>query len=446
MALWIKNPLAMLADNAEGGIVLADGKIVELVPRGGKPSRAVEESFDAGEHVVLPGLINTHHHFWQTLTRVFPPALDKGLFDWLKALYPVWSRLTPEQHRLGSRLAMAELLMSGCTTSADHHLASPAGLEQAIDIQMEEAERLGIRVVLGRGSQDLSIEDGGLPPTTLTETIDAILGDCERLVGRWHQRGPGAMRQVALAPCAPFAVTADLMRESAAMAERLDVRLHTHLAETEDEIDYCMARYKMRPLDYVAEVGWLSDRVWFAHGIHFTIDEIKRLGAAKAGIAHCPTSNMILGYGVCCAPELEAEGAAVGLAVDGAASQDCSNLIQEVRQAFLAQRAVRGVGAVSHRDPLRWATEGSARCIGRPDLGRIAIGMQADLALFRLDELRFSGHADALAALVICGAHQADRVMVAGKWVVEGGTVTGLDLEQLRHAHGAAARRLQAVM
>jgi 8-oxoguanine deaminase len=444
MAQWIRSPLAILADGAEEGVVVADGKIVELVPRGAKPIIEIAESFGAEAHVVLPGLINTHHHFWQTLTRAFPPSLDKGLFEWLKALYPVWARLRPEQHRLGSRLAMAELLLSGCTTAVDHHLAMPAGLEQAIDIQMEEAERLGLRVVLGRGSQDLSVDDGGLPPASLTESIDTILADCERLVARWHQRGPGAMRQVALAPCAPFAVTADLMRESADMAERLDLRLHTHLAETEDEIDYCRARYGMRPLDYVAELGWLTSRVWFAHGIHFTTEEIARLGAAKAGIAHCPTSNMILGSGVCRAPELEAKGAAVGLAVDGAASQDCSNLMQEVRQAFLVQRAVRGVAAVSHRDPLRWATEGSARCIGRPDLGRIAVGLQADLALYRLDELRFSGSGDPLAALVICGAHQADRVMIAGKWVVIDAAVPGLDLAELRRDHQAAADRLQA--
>jgi 8-oxoguanine deaminase len=413
------------------------------VPRGGRPATPTA-TFEAGDHVVLPGLINTHHHFYQTLTRAFRPALDKALFDWLKALYPIWARMRPEEFRLASRLAMAELLLSGCTAAVDHHYVFPAGLENAIDIQMEEAAALGLRVMLCRGSMDLSVEDGGLPPKEATQEIDVILADCERLIGRWHQRGPGAMTQVALAPCSPFSVSSELMLESASMADRLDVRLHTHLAETEDENEFCRARFGVRPLDYVAELGWLSPRVWFAHGIHFTEDEMRRLGAASVGIAHCPTSNMIIGSGVCMPKALMAHGVAVGLAVDGAAAQDSSNLIQEVRQAFLLQRAVRGVGAVSHRDPILWATEGSARCIGRPDLGRIAPGMQADLALFSLAELRFSGYGDPIAALVICGAHRADRVMVAGDWVVEGGNVVGLDLPRLRHEHQAAARRVQA--
>jgi 8-oxoguanine deaminase len=444
MTLWIKSPLAVLAENAGGGIVVAGDRIVELVPAGQSPQTAVTATFDAGAHVVLPGLINTHHHFYQTLTRAFRPALDKALFDWLKALYPVWGRLEPDGFRLACRLAMAELMLSGCSTAVDHHYVFPPGLEDAIAIEMEEATRLGLRVVLGRGSMDLSVADGGLPPKEVTQTIDTILADCEAKAARWHRRGDGAMTQLALAPCSPFSVSAALMRESAALAERLDLRLHTHLAETEDETRYCLARFGVRPLDYVAELGWLSGRAWFAHGVHFTADEMRRLGAVGAGIAHCPTSNMIIGSGVCMPKALEAAGAAVGLAVDGAAAQDSSNLIQEVRQAFLLQRAVRGVAAVSHLDPLRWATEGSARCIGRTDLGQIAPGKQADLALFRLDELRFSGADDPLAALVICGAHRADRVMVAGCWVVVDRTIPRLDLDELRHDHQRAARRVQA--
>jgi 8-oxoguanine deaminase len=339
---------------------------------------------------------------------------------------------------------MTELMLSGCTTASDHHYIFPRGLEDAIDIQMEVAGALGLRVVLCRGSMDLSEDDGGLPPRHVTQSIDAILADGERLAVRWHQRGDGAMRQVALAPCSPFSVTADLMRESARQAEALDLRLHTHLAETEDENDYCVARFGMRPLDYIEPLGWLSPRVWFAHGIHFTPDEMDRMGAAGVGVAHCPSSNMILGSGVCATRALEACGVAVGLAVDGSASNDGSNLIQELRQAFLLQRAMRGIGAASHHDPIRWATEGSARCLGRSDLGRIAAGMQADLALFKLDELRFSGSGDPLAALVTCGATAADRVMVAGQWRVIDGAVPGLDLAQLRARHGAAARRIQS--
>lgn len=444
MALWIKNPLAILAENAGNGIVVAGTRIVELVPYGAAPKSAIDETFDASAHVVLPGLINTHHHFYQTLTRAFAPALDKALFDWLTALYPVWSWIGPEDFALACELAMSELLLSGCTTASDHHYVFPRGLDHAIDIEMEAATKLGLRVVLCRGSMDLSVEDGGLPPRAVTQPIDAILADGERLAARWHRSGAGAMTQIALAPCSPFSVSSDLMRETARQAAALGLRLHTHLAETEDENSYCVARYGMRPLDYVEGLGWLSDRVWFAHGVHFNEDEMRRLGAAGAGIAHCPSSNMILGSGVCAPRQLEACGAAVGLAVDGSASNDGSNLIQELRQALLLQRVARGIGAASHHDPLRWATAGSARCLGRSDLGRVAPGLEADLALFTLDEPRFSGADDPLAALLICGATKADRVMIAGQWRVIDGAIPGLDLASLRARHGTAARRIQA--
>jgi 8-oxoguanine deaminase len=442
--LWIKNPLAILCENAEGGIVVADGRIVELVPRGATPTTLVDNGFDASSHVVIPGLINAHHHFYQTLTRAYRPALDKALFDWLKVLYPIWGRINPTAFRLACRAAMAELMLSGCTTAVDHHYVFPPGLEDAIDIQMEEAQAFGLRVVLARGSMDLSVENGGLPPRLVTQDIDTILADCERLVARWHRRDDGAMTQVALAPCSPFSASSDLMRQSAKLAESLDLRLHTHLAETEEENNYCRERFGVRPLDYVESLGWLSGRAWFAHGIHFTAEEMHRLGEVGASVSHCPTSNMIIGAGVCAPMALEAAGVAVGLGVDGAAAQDASNLIQEVRQAFLLQRATRGIAAVTHRDPIRWATEGSARCLGRSDIGRIAPGMQADLALFRLDEMRFSGFEDPLAALVICGAHAVDRLMVAGEWRVVGGAVSGLDLAALRRDHQKAARVVQA--
>jgi 8-oxoguanine deaminase len=444
LAIWIKNPLKTTAAEAEGGVVVAGDRIVELVAGGASPRTPVDEVFDASQHVVLPGLINTHHHFYQTLTRAFGPALDKGLFDWLKALYPVWGRMNPEDFRSAAELAVTELLLSGCTTVSDHHYVFPRGLEDAIDIEMGVAASLGVRVVLCRGSMDLSEKDGGLPPEHVTQTIDVILADCERLAARWHRRGMGAMTQLALAPCSPFSVSSDLMRHSAELAETLDLRLHTHLAETEDENSYCVERFGMRPLDYVERLGWLSPRVWFAHGVHFTPDEMRRLGVARAGIAHCPSSNMILGSGVCAPRALEECGVAVGLAVDGSASNDGSNMIQELRQAFLLQRAMRGIGAASHHDPIRWATAGSARCLGRDDLGRIAQGMAADLALFKLDEPRFSGAGDPLAALVTCGATSVDRVMVAGAWRVIDGVVPGLDLAALRARHGAAARRIQA--
>lgn len=446
MNLWIKTPLAGMPPGAEAGLVVAGGLIAELVPAGAMPRLPVDEIFDASRHVVLPGLINTHHHFYQTLTRAFPGAVDRKLFDWLVALYPVWAKITPQQFRLASRLAMAELLLSGCTTAADHHYLFPPGLEEAIDIQMEEAGLLGLRVVLSRGSMDLSVEDGGLPPKHVTQSLDAILRDGERLAKRWHQSGKGAMRQLALAPCSPFSVTADLMRESAKQAQALDLRLHTHLAETQDENEFCMAKFGKRPLDYLEDLGWVNNRVWFAHGIHFNKDEMHRMGRAGCCVAHCPSSNMILGSGICPVGALEAAGVGVGLGVDGSASNDSSNMAQELRQALFVARAGGGIEAATHLDPIRWATEGSARCLGRDDLGRIEPGKQADLAMFTLEEPRFSGAGNPLAALVTCGAHQADRVMVAGQWRVMDGAIPGLDMDALLAAHGQAARALQEII
>jgi 8-oxoguanine deaminase len=434
-------PLAGMPAGAEGGVVVEGGVIAAFVAAGEWP--VCDQVFDAAAHVVLPGLINTHHHFYQTLTRAYPAAINKKLFDWLTALYPVWAKITAAEFRVAVRVALAELLLSGCTTAADHHYLFPVGLDDAIDIEFEEAEKLGIRVVLTRGSMDLSSDDGGLPPPSVTQKIDVILRDGERLARRWHQAGAGAMRQLALAPCSPFSVTGDLMRETAKQAERLDLRLHTHLAETEDENAFCEQKFGKRPLDYLEGLGWVSDRVWFAHGIHFSPSEMRRMGQAGCCVAHCASSNMILGSGICAVGALEAAGVGVGIGVDGSASNDASNMIAEVRQAMLLQRAGGGVLAANHFDAIRWATAGSARCLGRRDIGEIAVGKQADLALFRLDgELRFAGAGDPLAALITCGASRADRVMVAGIWRVIDGAIPGVDLAALIAAQAAGARRL----
>lgn len=437
MPLWIRNPLAILADEAPAGIVVQDGRIVELVTT--VPSIPTD-TFDASRHVVLPGLINTHHHFYQTLTRCHPAALDRPLFGWLEALYPVWARLTPEALDAAATVAMAELLLSGCTTTTDHHYVFPPGLEHAIDIEAHAATRLGIRAILTRGSMDLSQRDGGLPPDSVVQDRDTILADSERLIARLHDPAPHAMLQVALAPCSPFSVTTALMRETAALAERTGTLLHTHLAETQDEAAFCRERFGCSPLDYLEDCGWLRPRTWLAHGIHFSDADISRLARARVGVTHCPCSNQLLASGACRVCALEAAGVSVGLGVDGSASNDGSSLIQEVRAAFLLQRGLNGT-AVSHRDALRWATSGSADCLGRPELGRIEPGAAADLAFYTLDELRFSGAGDPLAALVLCGATRADRVMVAGRWVVENGEIPGLDLPALmqRHARAAAA-------
>ena len=441
--LWIRDPLSIFADGAERGVIVDEGRIVQLVAAGQTPTEHFAATFDASQHVVVPGLVNTHHHFYQNLTRALRPALDKELFNWLQALYPVWAGLEPEMLEVATELALAELLLSGCTTTSDHHYLYPAGLEQAIDIQVEAARRIGVRVTLTRGSMDLSVDDGGLPPAAVVQNAETILTDSERVVKTHHQAGPGAMVQVALAPCSPFSVSQPVMLGSAELAEQLDVRLHTHLGETRDETAYCEDRLGMRPVDYLETCGWLSSRTWLAHGIHFSTDEISRLGSAGVAVSHCPHSNMVLASGLCPACSLEKAGCQLGLGVDGSASNDASNAIEEVRCALMLQRLREGAAVVGHRDALRWATVGGAGCLGRDDIGRIVPGAQADLALFRLDELRHSGHHDPLAALVLCGANRADRVMIAGRWLVEDGRAAHIDEEELTGRHAAAARRLR---
>lgn len=443
--LWIRDPLAIFTntdEDAGGGLVVEGSRIVERVASGGQPSVPCDSQFDASGHVVIPGLINTHHHCYQTLTRALPAALNKELFPWLKALYPVWAKLTPERLAVATRLALSELLLSGCTTAADHHYLFPAGLDQAIDIQFGVAAELGIRVTLTRGSMSLGEADGGLPPQQVVQREETILADCERLITRFHDADEGAMTQVALAPCSPFSVTTELMTETATLAATHNVRLHTHLAETLDEEAFCRQRFGMRTVDYLESVNWLQDRTWLAHGIHFNAEEIARLGRAGVGITHCPSSNMMLASGICQVQALETAGCPVGIGVDGSASNDCSNMIQEVRQAMYLQRLRYGAAGVGHQDALRWATQGSARVLGRNDIGILAPGKQADIALFRLDELRFSGSHDPLAALLLCGAHQADAVMVAGRWRVQHGQLLNADLEALKRQHREAARQL----
>ncbi|OZB84081.1 MAG: 8-oxoguanine deaminase, partial [Microbacterium sp. 14-71-5] len=340
--------------------------------------------------------------------------------------------------------ALAELLLSGCTTAADHHYLFPNGLEEGIDVQVDVVKRLGMRATLTRGSMSLGEKDGGLPPQRTVQDADVILADSERLVGAYHERGEGAFVQIGLAPCSPFSVTTEVMRDTATLAERLDVRLHTHLAETIDEEDFCRERFGLRTVDYLDSVGWLGDRTWLAHGIHFDDDEIARLGAAGTAVSHCATSNMRLASGIARAVELEAAGVPVGLGVDGSASNDGSNMMMEVRQALYLQRLRYGAAAVTPERALDWATQGSARALGRSDIGVLRPGAQADLAMFTLDELRFSGSHDPLAALLLCGAERADRVMVGGTWRVLDGRIVGLDVPQLIAHHSEAARALLA--
>jgi len=440
--IWIKNPLAILAKNSDGGIVIEGTKIVELVPKGANPTLAVDEVYDAKDSVVIPGLINTHHHFYQTLTRAYPTALNKELFPWLTSLYTVWEHLDSEMIYQSTKLALSELLLSGCTTASDHHYVFSDSTKDAIDIQMSVAKELGMRVILTRGSMSLGKKDGGLPPQSVVQDEQTILDDSIRLIKKYHQKEDGAMTQLALAPCSPFSVSTELMIESAKLAKEYDVCLHTHLAETIDEEEFCLKKFGMRTVDYLEHTNWLHNKTWLAHGIHFNDEEIQRLGAANVGICHCPTSNMMLASGICKTLELEKAGAIIGIGVDGSASNDGSNMIQEIRMAMYLQRLKYGSSKITHQKAYEWATKGSAKVLRREDIGEIALGKEADIAMFKLDELRFSGSHDPLAALLLCGAQKAHRVMIAGKWKVIDGEILNLDIKQLQFEHTNQAKNL----
>jgi len=443
MKTWIKNPAATWTGNqatATNGIVVEGNVITELV--NGEPTSTVDEIYDAGKCVLLPGLVNCHHHFYQTLTRALPAALNKELFDWLVTLYPVWANLDEAAIRASTTTAVCELLLSGCTTTTDHHYVFSDKTLNGIDIQAEVTERLGIRAILTRGSMSLGQSDGGLPPDDVVQTADEILKDSERLISQFHQTNEGAMLQIALAPCSPFSVTTELMRDSAILAREQGVLLHTHLAETMDENEFCLEKFGVRPVDYLEQVGWLANDVWLAHGIHFDSQEINRLGSAGVAISHCPSSNMILASGISPVKELITAGCAVGIGVDGSASNDASNLIQEIRQAFLIQRLKYGSANVSHEDALHLGTTGGAALFHRQDIGEIAVGKQADIALFNLEELRFTGAGDPVAALVLCGAHRAEAVMVAGSWRVKEHQLIDTDLAHVMNDQRKAALAL----
>ncbi len=440
MRLWIKDPLAILAPEAERGIVVDGSRIVECVARGATPLKPWGATFDASRHVVVPGLVNAHHHFYQTLTRAHPAGYGKDLIPWLVAMERVWDRMTPEALSVAVRMALVELLLSGCTTAADHHNLFPPGLERALDIEVEESRRLGIRMTVTRGSMGISEKDGGLQPDSIVQDSETILEDSERALEAFHDPAPGAMIRVALAPCSPLAVPQRVLSGSAELAERFDARLHCHLCQSPEEDAYAVETFGKRSVDLLEEAGWLSPRTWVAHGIHFSEDEIGRLGGARVGVAYCAASDMAFGVGICPTKELEAAGTPIGLGVDGSASNNSSNMMEAARHALLLQRLRYGHAAIGPYDALRWATEGSAQCLGRDDVGKIAPGMEADLALYRLDEPRFSGAQDPIAALVLCGAHRADRVMVAGRWRVIDGIPEGVDLDGLVARHKAMAK------
>jgi len=441
--LWVKHPLAILAEEAENGLLIDThtGTIAQLIAKGEEPSYPDYDVIDGRRWVLLPGLVNGHHHFYQTLTRALPRALNKPLFGWLQSLYPVWAGLQGDMVQNATQLALAELLLSGCTTAADHHYLFSNNITDAMDIQAQAAQQMGMRMTMTRGSMSLGEKDGGLPPQSTVQSEDDILADSERVIQRYHDASIGSMLQIALAPCSPFSVSRNLMQESAKLAHQHGVMLHTHLAETIDEENFCIQRFGLRTVDYLESVNWLHNKTWLAHGIHFNDDEIVRLGAAGTGICHCPTSNMMLASGMAPVRQLEAAGCPVGLGVDGSASNDGSNMIQEVRQALYLQR-LKYDANVSHFDAYRWATSGSAKMLGRDDIGELVVGKQADIACFKLDEMRFSGSHDPLAALLLCGAQQADAVMIKGQWRVKEGAILDLDVPELIQRHHASAKRL----
>jgi len=423
----------------DASLFARDGVIEAIGPAAELPAHA-DRVVDARGHVLIPGLVNTHHHFYQTLTRALPAAQDVELFDWLQTLYPIWGRLTPSALRSATAVACAELLLSGCTTASDHTYLWPNGCR--VDDQIAVARELGIRFHASRGSMSLGRSQGGLPPDDLVERDDAILADTQRVIETYHDPAPFAMTRIAVAPCSPFSVTPDLMRESIALARAAGVHAHTHLAETRDEERFCLAKFGARPVPYCESLGWVGPDVWHAHMVHPHVDDVATLGATRTGVAHCPTSNMRLGSGIAPVHALAAAGCPVGLGVDGSASNDGSHLLAEARQALLLGRVARGADAVRVEEALRMATAGGAACLGRTDIGALEVGKRADVALFDLRDVGYSGAGDPLLGLLLCAPTRVHTLIVNGRPVVEDGEISTISLAPVVRRHGRIAARM----
>lgn len=411
-------------------LFLQDGKIHTI---GYGLSMPAQEIIDCSGMLCYPGLVNTHHHFYQCFSRNLPQVQNLELFDWLRALYEIWKNLDADVVRLSSLTAMGEMMKHGCTTCFDHHYVFPQGGGDLIGAQFAAAEELGVRMVCSRGSMDLSKKDGGLPPDSVVQPIDAILADSARLIETYHDDAPGSMHQVVLAPCSPFSVSADLLRESAKLARQYKVRLHTHLCETKDEEHYTLEKVGMRPLGYMETLGWLGSDVWYAHGIHFNDQELKLLADTGTGVAHCPASNMKLSSGVCRVPDMLALGVPLGLALDGSASNDGNSLLEELRIAYLLHRLTSSARAPSGYALLKVATRGGARLLGRTDIGSLEVGKQADLFLIDGRRLELVGSTyDPKNVLATVGVRNAvDYTIVNGRVTVRHGKLTGLDEDRL---------------
>jgi cytosine/adenosine deaminase-related metal-dependent hydrolase len=431
--------------------LLVRGHRIEAIGPAATLPREADEVIDARGHLVVPGLVNTHHHMYQSLTRAIVGVQDAELFSWLRGLYPIWAGLTPEMARVSAQVAMAELLLSGCTTSSDHLYIYPNGVR--LDDTIEAAQSIGMRFLATRGSMSVGQSQGGLPPDAVVEREADILRDTQRVIEAWHDASHGAMVQVGVAPCSPFSVSRDLMRESAALARHHGVRLHTHLAENDHDIAYSREKFNCTPAQYAQDLGWLGDDVWHAHCVKLDDAGISLFAATRTGVAHCPCSNMRLASGIAPIRRLIDAGVPVGLGVDGSASNDGAQMVAEARQALLLARVGRslqpfgcdhGPAEMTARDALELATRGGARVLGRDDIGQLGVGRCADFALFDLDRLGFAGGAvhDPVAALLLCASPQAAYTVVNGRVVVRDGQLATLDLGPLIERHNALARQL----
>jgi len=421
----------------QGGWLLVDDEMISAV--GGGPEPQADVRIDLGAAVVTPGLVNTHHHLYQTLTRT--RAQEADLFTWLRTLYPVWSRIDAESEYAAARTGLAELALSGCTTVFDHHYVFPRGREGLIEAEVQAALELGVRIVASRGSMDLGVSDGGLPPDELVEDIDAVLAETERLAADLHEPGPCARVQLAVAPCSPFSVTGRLMEESAALARRLGLPLHTHLAETVEEEEYCLELYGCRPVEYLERLGWLADDVWCAHCVHLSEDDIARFAGTGTGVAHCPTSNLRLGAGVAPVRDMLDAGVRVGLGVDGSASNERSDLFFEVKQALLVARGRGGGTAMTARDAIRLGTRGGAAVLRRDDIGSLEPGKCADFVAWGTSGLELGGADDPVAGIVFAGPQRPELVVVGGEPIVREGELVRAEEAEIARAHRAEARR-----
>jgi cytosine/adenosine deaminase-related metal-dependent hydrolase len=421
------------------GWLLIDDGFVQEVGTGNPPP--AEHYENLGGDLVTPGLVNTHHHLFQTLTRTRAQQAD--LFTWLKELYPVWQQIDADAEHAAARAGLAELALSGCTTVFDHHYVFPQGRAGLLEAEIEAARELGVRIVASRGSMDLGESQGGLPPDELVEEADAVLAETQR-VAAYHQSEPGAFVQIAVAPCSPFSVTKSLMTESASLARGLGLKLHTHLAETVEEEEYCQGIFGCRPLEYLEQLGWLDDDVWCAHCVHLSAQDIASMGNAGTGVAHCPSSNMRLGAGIAPVRDMLESRVRVGLGVDGSASNERGDLLNEARQALLVARARGGPEAMTAREALRLATRGGASVLGREDLGSLEPGKCADFAVWRTDILQFGGADDFVAALVFSAPHRPDRLYVGGQAVVRDSQLVRADEHEIAAAHRLQAQRFTA--